>query len=131
MQLALDTIRRPPALLIHPKVSTLGVPELPHDAPYALLLRLGDTGPVKPRVAPSLAAFARMIHRLRRGHGLSLQDVPLNLRGKPGPSAGVSIWICDPGTGERMRYLGWAYLGGAGRRQLQAALADQDVTHDH
>lgn len=112
----------PPLALVHPNVSVIGRPVVPEGVRYALLLRMADGGPVKPLVAPSLPAFARALHRLRRGDGLSLQDCALNIHGRPGANAGVSIWLTCPQTGERSRWLGWAWLGGLGRRDLEAAL---------
>jgi hypothetical protein len=34
----------------------------------------------------------------------------------------VSVWTLDAGSGERRRFLGWAWLGGAGRLALEHAL---------
>jgi len=112
-----------PCGLLHPNVSIIGRPMLPPDARYALLLRLdGAYSPRLPRVAPSLSAFARMLHRARAGAGLQLQDTALRVANRATPAAGVSIWLTDPSTGDRSRYLGWAYLAGGGRQTLQDAL---------
>ena len=119
-----------------PRVADRGVPALlalygrfarplmPPGFRYLLMLRRNEAGqPIKPMAFQDLSALARHLHRARDGSGLQLAETPVLLAGRDASTIGVSVWtIDDAGSGDRRRYLGWAYVNGAGRTTLEAAL---------
>jgi hypothetical protein len=80
------------------------------------------TNPLAVPVAyPMLSDLARAIQVERAGAPIELQEnIPLNIRDW-GEVMGVGVWTLSEG-GDRHRYIGWAWLDGGGRRQLEAAL---------
>lgn len=97
-------------------------PSLPAGVRYALLLGEPRRANAKPLACPDLAELARTLHRRRRGAGLQLCDAELLVYQDDTPRRGVSLWAIDASTGDACRYLGFAYLAGAGRLALEAAL---------
>lgn len=95
-------------------------PDLPSAVRYALIRR-PTIGSEKPVAYPSLPELARAIHRARRGRALQLVNTSLQLRSEAEARDGVSVWTLTD-DGHRGDYLGWAWLGGADSRALQAAL---------
>lgn len=110
-----------------PAVAYFRRPSLPAGLRYALLLRPQDRPGAKPLAFADAGGLARHLHRARAGMPLQLQDAELRVRQDDKPRAGVSVWTLDPASGDRARFLGWAYLGGAGRHSLQAALQAEDM----
>lgn len=107
-------------------------PALPPGFRYALLQRTGPNGsPRKPMAFQDLGGLARHIHRARGQAGVQLADAPMMLWGRETPEAGVSVWILDPATGDRRTYLGWAWVNGAGRVTLEAALQAEQPGPGH
>jgi hypothetical protein len=95
-------------------------PALQDDVRFALLQR-PDRWLDKPAAFPTIADLAAAIHRRRKDAGLELADAPLRLLGQDESRPGVSIWTQGE-DGQRRDYLGWAWVNGAGRLALQAAL---------
>lgn len=95
-------------------------PALQDDVRYALLQR-PDRWLDKPAAFATIADLAAAIHRRRKDAGLELADAPLRLLGQDESRPGVSIWAQGE-DGQRRDYLGWAWVNGAGRQALQAAL---------
>lgn len=96
---------------------------------YLLLMRRDETNgrPLKPAAFHDLGDMARHIHRLRRDPAgpaaLQLLDSPILAHGEDTVRHGVSIWrLARPIEDGRRRYLGWAWIDGAGQVTLQAAL---------
>jgi hypothetical protein len=107
-------------------------PALPPDWRYVLMLRKNAAGePLKPMAFADLGALARHLHRLRGAAGLQLTDAPLMVQGAEAALQGVSVWRLDPDTGDRRRYLGWAFVNGAGRITLEAALRAEQPGPTH
>jgi hypothetical protein len=73
----------------------------------------------KPRAFDSAQALARAIHRRREGRAIEVKDAVLT-RGLAHLDA-VGVYTLDE-AGVRDRFLGFAYLAGAGWRALQAEL---------
>lgn len=90
------------------------------DVRFALVRE--PTNPLaKPVAYQALGDLARAIHVDRAGAAIELQDaVPLRIRDW-GEVLGVAVWTLGEG-GDRQRYIGWAWLDGGGRRQLEVAL---------
>lgn len=101
-----------------------GRPHLPPGLRYALLLHAPrmPASLQKPVAFADLAGLARGLHRRRGDAPLQLADVELLTRERRLPARGVAVWVLDPLTGDRRACLGWAYLAGAGRPTLEAAL---------
>lgn len=95
-------------------------PRLPREARYALLRR-PDLTLDRPLTFRSLNDLAQAVHHARQFGAIELLDAGLMLRDDLKPRAGVSIWRLGP-DGSKAAYLGWAYLGGAAREALKAAL---------
>lgn len=102
----------------------LRVPRLPADLPY-LLVRRPDHPLTKPAAFATLRDLAAAIHRDRQGAPLQLVEASLRGRDEAEARDGVSIFTLTP-DGDRRRYLGWAWLGGGGRRALEVALFSLD-----
>lgn len=100
-------------------------PSLPNGVRYALLLRHPQHEHPKPMAFPGLAELARHIHRARGEAGLQLAEAEILLQGETTPRKGVSVWTLETATGDRRRFIGWAWLGGAGRYSLEAALQSE------
>lgn len=118
---------------VHASTEAFRCPELPAGVRFALLMTEGRLIAAKPLAFESLAGLARSIHRRRGDAGLQLKDTELRVRrhGPAGerddPRLGVSIWTTDPSTGDSRKYLGWAYLRGAGRELLQQAIRENEL----
>jgi hypothetical protein len=95
-------------------------PAMPDAARFALF-RTPANAHARPVVYPTLGHLARGIHRARGRLAIELQDNGLLLEAGKTPTPGVSIWTVMDGA--RVTFIGWAYLGGAGREALQAAIA--------
>ena len=85
------------------------------------LIRRPDRWLEKPVAFATLSDLAAAIHRDRGDAGLELADAPLRTLGQDESRPGVSVWTQGE-DGERRDYLGWAWVNGAGRQALQAAL---------
>lgn len=111
----------PTATFIEAAMAYARSPRMPNpDVRFALVRE--PTNPLaRPVAYPTAADLARAIHVDRAGAPIELQDaVPLNIRDW-GEVLGVAVWTLGEG-GDRHRYIGWAWLDGGGRQQLQAAL---------
>jgi hypothetical protein len=93
-------------------------PKLPPGVEYLLLTSLASTA--KPWAFPSIEALARSLHRRREGQALYLVDTLITPWMQTTPCTVVSVYARE--LDETQRHLGWAYLGGGGRRRLSAAL---------
>lgn len=93
-------------------------PSLPADVRFALVVA---PPPAKPFAYATLADLARSLQIRRAGRPIQLIDQAGAIAGHDRPLPGVSVWIIDA-DGARIDSLGWAYLKGAGRQQLQAVL---------
>lgn len=118
--------RRVPAVLAMHGVQAR--PALPPGFAYLLMLRKDAQGhPLKPMGFANLTQLARHIHRARAPKGgpvagLQLADSPMMVDGVDEPQPGVGVWLLDPATGDRSRYLGWAWVNGASSLTLISAL---------
>lgn len=90
---------------------------------YALYRPTANPG-AKPTAFASLAKLAARIHADRSDDALELRDDRMMVRGQPEPLAVVKIYARNE-TSDRFRVIGWAWLRGAGRDRLAAALADE------
>ena len=97
-------------------------PRLPAGVAYALL----QPGRAKPLAYASLQGLARSLQARRAGRPIELVDQAGVIAGHDQALPGVSVWILDA-DGARTDSLGWAYLQGAGRQQLQAAIRAAEV----
>ncbi len=95
-------------------------PRLPAAIDHALIRR-PERSLDRPVAFAGLADLAAAVHRGRGEAAIELRDVSLLLRGEDEPRPGVSVWVLSE-EGERVSYLGWAYLAGGRRRELQDAL---------
>lgn len=115
--------RAPPpgATFIQTAMANARSPRMPQPDVRFALVREPLNPLAKPVSYPMLSELARALHVDRAGAPIELQDaVPLNIRDW-GEVLGVAVWTLGE-SGERHRYLGWAWLDGGGRRQLEAAL---------
>lgn len=91
---------------------------------FALLRK--PTDPLsKPVAFASLGDLAQTLHRDRDGAAIQMFEAPLFVFGEEAARTGVSLWTLDADGGQA-RYLGWAWLDGAGHRALRGAL---DAAH--
>lgn len=97
-------------------------PSLPNGVRYALLLREPHRPKEKPLAYESARNLARSIHRRRGYCGLQLIETELMVQESERPQRGISVFALDGATGDRRRFLGWVFIGGAGRASLEAAL---------
>lgn len=81
----------------------------------------------KPTAYPSLKALAERIHRDRGDDALELRNDRMMVRGSAEPLAVVKVYAHNE-TSDRWRPLGWAWLRGADRERLAAALAEARTT---
>ena len=95
-------------------------PALQDDVRFALLQR-PDRWLDKPVTFQTISELAAAIHRRRNDAGLELADAPLRILGQDESRPGVSIWTQGE-DGQRRDYIGWAWVNGAGRQALQAAI---------
>lgn len=93
-------------------------PIMSADIRFAILVR-PERADVKPRAFAELRHLARHIHMQRKGATIELINAPLEFT--DGQRDGVSVWTVEDGA--QRCYLGWAWLNGAGRETLEAALA--------
>ena len=91
------------------------------DTPRFALLRSPTDPLVKPVAFARLADLAAALHRDRGGAAIQMFEAPLLVFGEDQARTGVSIWTLGEDGGQT-RYLGWAWLDGAGHRALRAAL---------
>lgn len=118
---ALRAAYRPRSPAAEAAIAHFRRPMMTQDVRFALVRE--PTNPLaKPVAYQSLGDLARAIHTDREGAGIELEDgIPLNVRGW-GELLGVGIWTQGE-SGERCRYIGWAWLDGGGRGPLEMALA--------
>lgn len=90
---------------------------MPANARFALFPNADE----QPTVFGGRAALAKAIHKARAGAGIELADARLHIQGAAAELRVVSVYLQDAG-GSRAGFLGYAYLAGAGRLTLQAAL---------
>lgn len=93
-------------------------PRMSDDIRYGLMRHPEKPGD-KPVAKPDLAGWADLITRERQGRPILLEDNRLGFEDRP--RDGVTVWLVSP-DGDRCGCIGFAYLNGAGREALQAAL---------
>ena len=105
-------------------LNRLGSPHMPAaDVRFALLTRPNHFG-TKPVAFDSVDKLAASLHRRRNGRAVLTINAPLRFDGETADRQGVSVWALGP-DGEQSDYLGWCWLDGLKRRDLQAALDAQ------
>jgi len=124
-----------PLLALH---ATAAHPVLPPGWRYLLMCRPRElyAPHPKPMAFHDISALARHLHRRRGQAGLQLQDAALQVSVSQGGWTfervqGVSVWTLDPVTQDRDRYLGWAWVNGASRITLEAALQAEQPAWVH
>ncbi len=120
LSLTTATGRRPPTF-IEAALAHFRSPRMDDPNVRFALVREPTNPLAKPVAYARLCDLARAIHVERGDAAIELQDrAPLNIRDW-GEVLGVAVWALDE-SGARTRLIGWAWLDGGGRRQLQAAL---------
>ncbi len=91
---------------------------MPPGTSYALFRTLNRAS--KPTVFADIGAMARSIHRERGGSAIQLHPGHVAVQGF-GKVRMVGVYRLGPDANQES-FLGWAYLAGAGRAALEAAL---------
>lgn len=118
----IDLQQRAAGLALSAGENCLGRLIFPTGWRYMLMLRRDPDGhPLKPMAFAGVDQLARHIHRARAGGELQLLEAPIQMCGEDDGRPGVSITV-QAYTDAPRRFLGWAYINGAGRLTLEAAL---------